>query len=124
MDDLLPTFVGIALVACAAAFALVPLARGRAALERYEAPPTSDRSHIYQQVLELEFDYQVGKLSAEDFHQLSTQLLGQASELLRAERGEVGELDEEIEREIVAARAAFAAARRGAGQERSAVTRP
>ena len=124
MDDLLPTFVGLAMVACAAVFALVPLARGCPAVPEHLEAPSNDRSQIYQQVLELEFDYQVGKLSAEDFHQLSTQLLGRASELLRAERGEVGELDEEIEREIIAARAAFAAARRVAGYERSAVTRP
>ncbi|HET6319708.1 MAG TPA: hypothetical protein VFG86_24885 [Chloroflexota bacterium] len=123
MSDLLPTLVGIVLVACAAGFALLPLARGsRAAIELPEAGIT-ERAQIYQQVLELEFDYQVGKLSAEDFHKLSTELLGQASELLQAERGEVSELDEEIEREILAAREAFAAARRSGSRKHSAGSR-
>ena len=74
-------------------------------------------------MLELEFDYQVGKLSTEDFHELSAQLLGHAGELMRAERGEIGELDDEIEREISAARAAFAEARRTGRSRRAAGTR-
>jgi len=122
VSDFLPTLVGIALVACAAAFALLPLARGRPAAPVRAAAPASDRSLIYQQVLEVEFDYQVGKLSTEDFHQLSAQLLGQAGELMRAERGDIGELDDEIEREIAAARAAFAAARRAGSSKRAAGT--
>ena len=122
MSDFLPTLVGIALVACAAAFALLPLARGSPAAPVRAAAPASDRSLIYQQVLEVEFDYQVGKLSTEDFHQLSAQLLGQAGELMRAERGDIGELDDEIEREIAAARAAFAAARRAGSSKRAAGT--
>jgi hypothetical protein len=122
VSDSLSTLVGIALVACAAGFALLPLARGSRAAPVREAAPASDRSLIYQQVLEVEFDYQVGKLSTEDFHQLSAQLLGQAGELMRAEHGDIGELDDEIEREIAAARAAFAAARRAGSSKRAAGT--
>jgi len=122
VSDFLPTLAGIALVACAAAFALLPLARGSRAAPVHAAAPASDRSLIYRQVLEVEFDYQVGKLSTEDFHQLSAQLLGQAGELMRAERGDIGELDDEIEREIAAARAAFAAARRAGSSKRAAGT--
>jgi hypothetical protein len=122
VSDFLPTLVGIALVACAAGFALLPLARGSRAAPVRAAAPASDRSLIYQQVLEVEFDYQVGKLSTEDFSLLSAQLLGQAGELMRAERGDIGELDDEIEREIAAARAAFAAVRRTAGSKRAAGT--
>jgi hypothetical protein len=110
------TLLGIALVACAAGFALLPLARGTRAAAAAPQSATADRAAIYRQVLELEFDYQVGKLSAEDFHVLSAQLMGQAGELMRVERGNVAELDDEIEREISAARAAFAAARRGGAQ--------
>ena len=111
MTDVLPTIVGIALVACAAGFALLPLANRRQVPVAVPEDPATERSAIYRQVLELEFDYQVGKLSIDDYRLLSAQLLGQAGELMREERGSVGELDEEIEREIAAARAAFTAAR-------------
>ena len=61
--------------------------------------------------MELEFDVQVGKLAAEDYEQLSRALLAEAGQALKQERGSTAELDAEIEREIAAARAAFAAAR-------------
>jgi hypothetical protein len=109
--DILPTILGIALVAAATVFALVPFVRGA----RPSVAPSEDtaieRSSLYRQVLELEFDYQVGKLSAEDYQQLSADLLARASKVLREERDSLGELDDELEREIAAARAAFAAAR-------------
>jgi hypothetical protein len=111
--DLLPSVLGIALVAAAAVFALIPFARGG-----HSEPPSSsdgsavDRVGLYRQVLELEFDRDLGKLSAADFDQLSGQLLAQAGEALREERGNLSAIDEEIEAEIAAARAAFAAARR------------
>jgi hypothetical protein len=112
--DLLPVVLGIALVAAAAAFALLPLARnGEAAQNGLLADaPQTDRTGLYRQVLELEFDHQLGKLSTSDYEQLSAQLLAEAGQALREERGSLGAIDEEIEREIAAARAAFAAARR------------
>ena len=111
--DVLPAIVGIALVAAAAAFVLLPFARG-AHLENtvVSVGQTADRHALYRQVLELEFDRDMGKLSEADFNQLSAELLAQAGEALREERGALGVVDEEIEREIAAARAAFAAARR------------
>jgi hypothetical protein len=104
--------VGIVLVAAAAAFVLLPFARG-AHLEQttFSQNPADDRLGLYRQVLELEFDYQLGKLSRVDYEQLSAALLAQAGHALRAERGKLGAIDEEIEREIAVARAAFAAAR-------------
>ena len=111
--DLLPSILGIALVAAAAAFVLLPFARGA----RAEVAPAAveldrpDRFTLYQQVLELDFDRQWGKLSDEDYDKLSAELLAEAGEALRAERGTIGEIDAEIEHEIAAARAAFAAAR-------------
>ena len=117
-----PTLVGILLVAAAAGFALLPLARGSGAAIVAPDAPSADRSAIYGEVLELEFDYQVGKLSAEDFHVLSTQLLARASVMMQAEGGCLGDLDEEIEREISEARAAFTAARRGGRTRRTAGT--
>ena len=112
-SDVLPAIIGIVLVAAAAAFALLPFTRG-AHLEAVTpvAGRSAERFALYRQVLELEFDRDLGKLSQSDFEQLSGQLLAQAGEALREEQGALGVVDEEIEREIAAARAAFAAARR------------
>jgi hypothetical protein len=123
MTDALPALVGVAFVAAAAAYALLPFIRGTRVAEA--TPPVSlsaERALVYRQVLELEFDHQVGKLSDDDFRELSSSLLAQASDLLREERGTMGELDDEIEREIAAARAAFAAARRPRAAKRTAET--
>jgi len=110
--DILPTILGIALVAAAAAFALLPFARtARPEAIASAEPGAADRFGLYRQVMELEFDVQVGKLAAEDYEQLSRALLAEAGQALKQERGSAAELDEEIEREIAAARAAFAAAR-------------
>jgi hypothetical protein len=111
--DIVFAILGMALVAAAAAFVLLPFARG-AHLESVGVSEASsvDRFGLYRQVLELEFDRDMGKLSQGDFEQLSAQLLAQAGEALRDERGALGVVDEEIEREIAAARSAFAAARR------------
>lgn len=110
-SDVLLAGLGSVLVAAAAAFALLPLARGVEADALTSAPEAPDRFGLYRQVLELEFDYQLGKLSAADLEQQSSVLLADAGRALRAERGSISALDEEIEREIAAARAAFAAAR-------------
>jgi hypothetical protein len=113
--DVLLSILGIALVAAAAAFVLLPFARGaRVENLALSENPVTDRFGLYRQVLELEFDRDLGKLSEADFAQLSTQLLAQAGEALRSERGVMSAVDEEIEREIAAARAAFAAARQSA----------
>ena len=121
--DWLPTLLGVVLVACAAAIALLPLVRGapQPSSTSDSEPVAVDRFDLYRQVLELEFDYQVGKLSREDYQQLSSELLGRAGVSLREEQTNLAELDEEIEREIAAARAAFAAAR-SARTERPAGT--
>ena len=111
-SDVLPTILGIILVAAAAVFALLPFARGARAEALLSEPGTPDRFVLYRRVLELEFDHQLGKLSAEDLQQQSSELMDEAGQALREERGSIGELDAEIEREIAAARAAFAAARK------------
>jgi hypothetical protein len=120
VTDALPTIVGIVLVALAAAFALLPLARGTGTPAPTSESNATDRAAIYRQVLELEFDYQVGKVSAEDYNQIASELLAQAGDLMREERGSpIAEIDDEIEREIAAARAAFTAARRSGRSGRS-----
>ncbi len=113
--DALPTLLGIVLVVAAAGFALVPFARGGRAESVTPESGAPDRFALYRQVLELEFDYQLGKLSADDLRQQSSELMAEAGQALRDERGSIGELDAEIEREIAAARAAFAAARQWQG---------
>jgi hypothetical protein len=112
--DVLPAAIGILLVGLAAAFALVPFARG--APDDSETSPAlpahDERLKIYGQVLELELDQELGKLSEDDYRALSSGLLAQASVLLQEERGVTTALDDELEQEIAAARAAFAAARK------------
>ncbi|GAC1315764.1 MAG: hypothetical protein NVSMB2_07900 [Chloroflexota bacterium] len=115
--DVVPTMLGIALVAAAAAFALVPFARPNRAPDDAGAigvATTHARVAVYRQLIELEFDRDLGKLSDEDYRTISAELLNEAAAALRNERGALVAVDAEIEREIAAARAAFAAARRAA----------
>jgi hypothetical protein len=129
-SDVLPTILGLMLVAAAAAFALLPFVRGARAetLASDSGVEGQRRFVLYRQVLELEFDHQLGKLSADDYTQQSAELMAEAGQAMRDERGSIGEIDEEIEGEIAAARAAFAAARhwqdseRAEGQTRAAGT--
>lgn len=109
--DLVAVVLGVLLVAGAAAFALLPLVR-RAPAELIAAPSDAARERfaLYRQVVELEFDQQTGKLSAEDYRILSGELLARAAGLLRDARGGDSQLDQEIEREIAAARRALSAA--------------
>jgi hypothetical protein len=122
VTDLLPTIVGIALLALAAGFVLLPLARGVGTADDAAAPSDvpDARFRLYRQIIELEFDQQLGKLSKEDFQQQSAELLGQAGAMLESERGTLAELDDEIEREIAAARAAFTAVKRTSKRPASA----
>ena len=120
--DVLPTVLGIILVAAAAAFALLPFARGVPSELTPTESESADRFNLYRQVIELDFDFQMGKLTAEDHTKQSGELLARAGQALRDEKGSVGEVDDEIEREIAAARAAFAAARRSTRRKRAAGT--
>jgi hypothetical protein len=120
--DVLPTVLGIVLVAAAAAFALLPFARGVPSELSPSESESADRFNLYRQVIELEFDFQMGKLTAEDYTRLSADLLAEAGQALRDEKGSIAEVDEEIEREIAAARAAFAAARQSPRRKRAAGT--
>jgi hypothetical protein len=120
--DVLPTVLGIVLVAAAAAFALLPFARGVPSEVTSAEGGATDRFTLYRQVIELEFDFQMGKLTGEDYTRLSGKILAEAGQALRDEKGDLGEVDEEIEREIAAARAAFAAARQSTQPKRAAGT--
>jgi cytochrome c-type biogenesis protein CcmI len=126
MTSAWPVILGVLLVAVAAAVALLPLLRGaptQPAVVSVTDPAEAERFELYRQVLELEFDQQTGKLSAEDFEALTRELLARAGQLLHARQAEgeieavapsgASDIDAEIEREIAAARKAFARTRRG-----------
>jgi cytochrome c-type biogenesis protein CcmI len=113
IDDALPVVLGVLLVAATAAFALWPLI-ARRAVPAAAAPanhPGAERSLLYRQVLDLEFDHQTGKLSKADYELLSAELLARAARLLEAARGDAKDLEAELEREIAAARRALASSR-------------
>jgi hypothetical protein len=105
MTDVVAVLIGASLVALACVFALLPLVRGAPPLAVEPKSPVK-RFQLYQQVLEAEFDYQLGKLSAEDFERQKAELLGRASSLLREERAAptLADIEAEIEREISIAR--------------------
>ena len=73
-----PTVLGILLVAAAAGFVLLPIARGTRPEVVASDPGPVDRFGLYRQVLELEFDRELGKLSTADYEELSAELLAAA----------------------------------------------
>jgi hypothetical protein len=113
VNEALPIVLGVLLVSAMAAFALWPLLarRGVAAAGTLEKAPGDERFLLYRQVLDLEFDHQMGKLSKEDYDVLSTQLLARAAGLLREAHEETKELEDVLEREIAAARRALSSSR-------------
>jgi hypothetical protein len=125
--ELVAVLVGVLLVAGAAGFALLPLVRGARRTDDVLAPPDDprlERQQLYRAVLDLEFDRQTGKLSQADFEQLSGELLARAADQLRATRGQLEDVDAQIEREIAAARRALAAAASAAASGRAGPTTP
>ena len=113
MTDSLSAIVGILLVAVVAGFALLPFLQPstRAVPASLPESAEAERFRIYRQVLELEFDYQTGKLAPEDHAALTRELLAHAAQLLRAEVPLEQDVEAEVEREIAAARRTLASAR-------------
>jgi hypothetical protein len=113
--EALPLLLGVVLVAAAAGFALLPLLGGRSVGEDVLANGVRDvrsaRVALYQQVLELELDRDLGKLATSDFRELEADLLQRAAALLREQGDSADDVEDQVEREIAAARSAFAAAR-------------
>ncbi|MBV9357016.1 MAG: hypothetical protein JO023_16005 [Chloroflexi bacterium] len=112
--ETLPILLGVLLVVGAAAFALLPLMRPRQSTDLVmpvAEEPALDRMRLYRAVLDLELDYQTGKLSQADFESLSAELLAQAGDQLQSSDREQHDIDAQVEREIAAARRAFASAR-------------
>lgn len=102
--------LGLLLGLVVVAFVLYPLVVGGTGAGEVEPlAEGADRQALYRQVLEVEFDERVGKLSTEDAAAMKADLLRRAAALLRAEAREESELEAEIEREIAAVRRALAA---------------
>lgn len=113
----LAILLGLLVVLVAVAFVLYPLLRpalGRAGPP--DEPPTEDdlaarRLQLYREIVDLDFDLQVGKLSPTDYQQLRAELLRQAADLLREQDQSEAALDQAIEAEVTAIRRARAARR-------------
>ena len=102
--------LGALAVVAALAFVAYPLLRrDEPAASTAEAPETfaERRAAVYRELLELEFDHRVGKLSDADFRELADACLARASQLVAAEERTTEALDARIEREVAAMRAAL-----------------
>jgi cytochrome c-type biogenesis protein CcmI len=110
--------VGLLVLAGAVLFVLAPLLRARpveATTEDVAAERRATRHSLYRQILEIEFDQQVGKVSDDDASELTAELLRQATGLLVEEPGQAREAAEaraQLEAEIAAVRRALATERR------------
>ena len=116
--DAVPIAVGLLAVAACAAFALLPLVRQSAAPRvSAEMAQPAERFDLYRQVVDLEFDRQTGKLSAEDLEVLRAELLARATTLAREQQRDDRDIAEQVEAEIAAARAALRGQQPAAVQE-------
>jgi cytochrome c-type biogenesis protein CcmH/NrfG len=83
------------------AFVVLPLLRGRRAAPATLTPdgPVEERATIYRELLELELDQKVGKITDADYRELGDALLARAAALISDEDAQVT-ADDEVEREI------------------------
>ncbi|HZO28694.1 MAG TPA: c-type cytochrome biogenesis protein CcmI [Chloroflexota bacterium] len=100
--------LGALVVLAVLAFVVVPLVRRQ---QTESLPPIAldcpdERAAIYRELLELELDQKVGKISEADFQELSDGLLARAAALISQEDSLLNS-DDAIEREIAAARASL-----------------
>lgn len=83
------------------AFVLYPVFRGREdgllAIDRREPSPLRA---VYGQIYELDFDYQMGKLTEEDYRNLRHQLVVEAARRRREERQREEEMERLLEDEL------------------------
>lgn len=75
------------------------------------APPVVDsaaeRGALYRELVELELDHRIGKVTVADFKEFSDALLARAAALIVAEDAETHDAEEQVEREIGAMREAL-----------------
>ena len=102
------------LVTATLAFVVYPLIRPPAASQaevvEQATPPhhlTSRRHAIYRDIVDLQFDRRMGKLTQADYQQLSEESLRRAADLLAQGDAADAQLEAHVEREIEATRAAL-----------------
>ena len=98
-----------AVVGSALAFVAWPLlrpagAREEAGVRDGDANSVQQRQLIYAEILELELDHEMGKLSDADYRELSQAALDRAARSLANADATGADRDERLEREIAAAR--------------------
>jgi uncharacterized membrane protein YccC len=101
---------GAAVVLAVLAFVGWPLVRRQPVLDVPSAAtddPAAQRSRIYRELVELELDHRIGKLTRADFHEQSDALLARAAALIVAEDSQTHDVEEQVEREISAMREAL-----------------
>jgi len=90
------------------AFVVFPLVRGvRGVPAPMTAGAAQERATIYQELVELELDQRVGKITEADYREQADILLARAASLISEEDAEISAADEQIEREIAAVRASL-----------------
>jgi hypothetical protein len=107
--------LGLVLALLALVYVLYPIFRpSRGEINhRAELSDVDERRRVlYHQILDVEFDQQVGKIDQADARELTEQLLQQAASLVADESKAHDNIEAEIEREILAVRHALADERR------------
>jgi hypothetical protein len=100
--------LGVVLVLAAIAFVLMPLFRPSQHPAISAVEPLHARAALYQEILDAELDYHLGKLSEGDFVEVRDRLLEQAVLLIHADPNlDATAATQQIEAEIEAARAAL-----------------
>ena len=104
--------LGLLLALLALAFVLYPILRPTAAAADPITQPgelEDQRRALYRQIVEIEFDQQVGKVDETDARELTERLLHQAASLAAQESIADAKAEAEVEREILAVRRSLAA---------------
>jgi hypothetical protein len=106
MEYVLAAVVVVAVLA----FVVLPLVRGGTPSPADASAPVvlsaaQERAAIYQELVELELDQRIGKVTADDYREQADALLARAAALISAEDADASAADEQIEREIAAVRA-------------------
>jgi hypothetical protein len=101
--------VGAIVVVAVLAFVVMPIIRRQppAAVAAAAAGPVETRAAIYQELLELELDQKVGKITEADYRELSEVLLLRAASLISEEDDHPTAAGDEVEREVAQARASL-----------------
>lgn len=92
----------VVLLVALLAFVLYPIFRAREerVLVSLNGRGSDVRQAIYGQIYELDFDYQMGKLTEEDYRQLRQQLVLEAARKLKEERQRHLEIDRLLDEEM------------------------